>query len=352
MKWFMALYRRTAVCAAISLTAVLGVAGSANAQQYVGDFLRTNPKVVKLFRSVVADASESTVRVKCDGKDAALGTIVAADGWIVTKASELTGKIVCRLKDGEEYPAKVVGEEKEFDLAMLKIDAEDLKPVEWEDSKAATVGRWVASVAPAADPVAIGVVSVATRKFKPGDQPPKDNLAAAGWLGVSLGDDTRGVRITSIEPKGPADKAGLMKDDVVTHINGKKVLSVEAMINSIQKFRPGDEITLNYIRDDEENDLRAKLEKRPLKLLGGNPQERMGSMLSGRRGGFPIILQHDTILKPADCGGPLVDLDGKAVGINISRAGRTETYAIPSEAVRDLLSRLMSGELAPKREEK
>jgi serine protease Do len=45
-----------------------------------------------------------------------------------------------------------------------------------------------------------------------------------------------------------------------------------------------------------------------------------------------------------------VDLDGKVVGINIARAGRTETYAVPAEAVRQLLPELMSGKLAPREE--
>ena len=36
---------------------------------------------------------------------------------------------------------------------------------------------------------------------------------------------------------------------------------------------------------------------------------------------------------PADCGGPLVNLDGKVVGMNIARAGRTESYAIPCACV-------------------
>src|SRR5262249_11927645 len=48
------------------------------------------------------------------------------------------------------------------------------------------------------------------------------------------------------------------------------------------------------------------------------------------------------------CGGPLVDLDGKTVGINIARAGRTETYAIPSEEVQALLADLKSGKLTGK----
>jgi serine protease Do len=47
-----------------------------------------------------------------------------------------------------------------------------------------------------------------------------------------------------------------------------------------------------------------------------------------------------------------VDLDGKVIGINIARAGRTESYAIPSEDVRRVLPELMSGKLAPKEEVK
>jgi serine protease Do len=118
------------------------------------------------------------------------------------------------------------------------------------------------------------------------------------------------------------------------------------MINMIHKHKPGDEVKIKFKRDGKEMELSAKLEKRPAAMLG-NPQEFMGSTLSNRRGGFPRILQHDTVIKPVDCGGPLVDLDSKAVGINIARAGRTESYAIPSEVVRDLIPELMSGRLAP-----
>ena len=51
------------------------------------------------------------------------------------------------------------------------------------------------------------------------------------------------------------------------------------------------------------------------------------------------------MLKPRDCGSPIVDLDGKAVGLNIARAGRTETYAIPSEEIQKLLPDLKAGKL-------
>jgi S1-C subfamily serine protease len=76
-------------------------------------------------------------------------------------------------------------------------------------------------------------------------------------------------------------------------------------------------------------------------------QNLMGSALSPRRSGYPTILTHDSIVKPADCGGPLVDLDGNVIGINISRAGRTESWAIPTEIIQDVLADLKSGKLAP-----
>jgi S1-C subfamily serine protease len=72
----------------------------------------------------------------------------------------------------------------------------------------------------------------------------------------------------------------------------------------------------------------------------------MGSTLSERRNGFPTILQHDQVIAPTDCGGPLVDLDGKAVGINIARAGRVESYAIPTEVVLSAINELKSCRLA------
>src|SRR5437660_11259317 len=45
--------------------------------------LRSGPAVKEAFKPVVAGPSKSTVRVRADGKDAALGTVVAADGWIL-----------------------------------------------------------------------------------------------------------------------------------------------------------------------------------------------------------------------------------------------------------------------------
>ena len=70
---------------------------------------RNGPQVLAAFKPVVADADKCTVRVYCDGKETVLGTVVGSDGWIATKYSELHDPIVCRLPDGKQLPAKLVG---------------------------------------------------------------------------------------------------------------------------------------------------------------------------------------------------------------------------------------------------
>jgi S1-C subfamily serine protease len=52
-----------------------------------------------------------------------------------------------------------------------------------------------------------------------------------------------------------------------------------------------------------------------------------------RLSGFEEVLQHDTVLNPDQCGGPLLNSDGQVIGVNIARAGRVVSYALPSSLV-------------------
>src|SRR5262249_4073083 len=146
---------------------------------------------------------------------------------------------------------------------------------------------------------------------------------------------------------GAAEKAGLKVNDRVLSVDGKNVDDLETLMGLLGQTRPGDTVTGRVRRGEEGMDIKAKLDRRA-GSLSARFQDLVGSKLSDRRGGFPTILQHDTVLRPEDCGGPLVNLDGKVLGINIARAGRVESYAIPSEAVRTVLDDLKSGRLAPK----
>jgi serine protease Do len=308
-------------------------------------FLKTNSKFLAVFHEVVAQASRSTVRIQCNGDDVALGIVVGADGWVLTKASDLHGKVVCKLGEGREYDARIVGVHEGHDLAMLKIDARHLTPVKWRASTEDAVGDWVASAGPERRPLAVGVVSVAARKVPAPRFPVARDPFSSGYLGVSLEPADAGVKISQVMNGSAAAKAGIKMNDLVLAVAGKTISDPETLVKTLQGYKPGDVVAVRVKRGDEELDLKAELGKRPPGRV--DFQNSMGGELSKRRTGFPNILQHDSVLKPRDCGGPLVDLDGRVIGMNICRAGRTESYAVPAEVIQPLLPDLMSGRLAP-----
>jgi serine protease Do len=314
---------------------------------------RTNARLLTAFKQAVAAPSRSVVRVLADDNEVALGTVVAADGYILTKHSEIADEanVSVQLHDGRTLPAEVTGSDSKLDLAMLKVNAKDLVPIEWRDSKSALVGDLLATPGPEGQPIAVGVVSVATRKTKVNDLPPSTPPANSAFLGVGLEEAEGGARIMSVMPESAAAKAGLQVGDVVTAIAGTAIIDSETMINTIQHHKPGDVVAIRYKRDDTEATVDVTLGKRSPQEMRDRErrdfQNRLGGELSNRRGGFPAVLQHDTVLKPSDCGGPVVDLDGKTIGLNIARAGRVESYAIPAELIQPVIERLKQGTLTP-----
>src|SRR5688572_27419403 len=134
---------------------------------------RLHKTVLLAFRDIVAEPTKSTVQVYCDGYRSALGTVVRSDGYIVTKASELKGKIVCQLPDSsQKYEAQEVTRDSATDLAILKINAPNLPVIQWASGDLPPVGSWLATPAivgagAETNPVAIGVLSVPARKISP-----------------------------------------------------------------------------------------------------------------------------------------------------------------------------------------
>jgi serine protease Do len=296
-----------------------------------------NPKVLAAFREVVATSANSTVQVYCDKVSASLGTIVDPAGYIVTKASELEGKIECQLNSpGKRYEATVVGRDQVLDLAVLKIDAKDLPVIAWSEGESPAVGSWLVTPGLSRDPLAIGVLSVSPRRI----------AAPPGALGIELTDPDNPTKIIGVRSNSPAQKAGMEAGDVILKVNGKVVTTNQELVLTIRSYQPGEKVELLIKRGDQELTKTAVLGTLA-KLFHEDGEDRaefqnqLGGQLSERRGGFPSVIQHDTVLKPSECGGPLVDLDGKAVGINIARAGRVETFALPSSVVREAVKKML-----------
>src|SRR5262245_21372084 len=301
---------------------------------------RDSPQVKAAFRKVVNQARQCVVEIVCqaEGDDkpvtVALGTIVGADGLIVTKASELRGRISCKLREKGEHAAKLIGVSEQYDLAMLKIDADDLPIATWDTAAKYIPGQWVATAGMTEEPLAVGVVSVVRREIP----------SSPGVLGIKLEDVSMekvkpdGPRIEAIDDGSAAKKAGLKKGDIVTHVNGKQVFDNEQLVRTIRSMQAGDNVKLTVRRGEEYLKIDATLQARPAAF-----QDQLNQSLSKRAAGFPSALQHDTVLKPSQCGGPLVGLQGKVLGLNIARAGRVVSYAVPSDVVVGLLGDLKSG---------
>jgi len=58
------------------------------------------------------------------------------------------------------------------------------------------------------------------------------------------------------------------------------------------------------------------------------------------------VFQHDTPLFPEHCGGPMVDLDGQVVGLNIARRGRAASFALPAQLVKTLIDEMLREDVA------
>jgi len=154
---------------------------------------------------------------------------------------------------------------------------------------------------------------------------------------------TRGVR-ADVQPGQPADRAGMESGDIIYEVEGQPVGDPDALMDAMVKKLPGDTVTLRLVRGTERMKLTVPLVERPASAgtRMGLPEYLSGE-ISHMQGPFSRVIQHDSVLKPSAMGGPLVDTDGRCVGMNIARADRTSTYAISARDLADIYARLKAG---------
>lgn len=103
------------------------------------------------------------------------GFIVSADGYVVTNKHVVAegANYSVFTNEGKEYPAKVMAKDPYFDIAILKIEAKNLKPVEFGDSDSIKVGQRVIAIGNALgqfqNTLTTGVVSAIGRAIEAGD---------------------------------------------------------------------------------------------------------------------------------------------------------------------------------------
>ena len=76
------------------------------------------------------------------------GFIISRDGYVLTNHHVVADaeEVMVRLSDRREFVARIVGSDERSDIALLKIDAEDLPAVRIGDSEDLEVGEWVLAI--------------------------------------------------------------------------------------------------------------------------------------------------------------------------------------------------------------
>ncbi len=297
------------------------------------------------------------------GESLGSGFIISADGYILTNRHVVANadSVTVHLPDHRSFPAKVVGEDKIYDIALLKINATKLPTVQIGNSDDLQPGQWVVAIGSPFGldhSVSAGIVSYVGRALGSQDQPavpfiqtdvpinrgnsggPLFNLqgqvvgmnsqifstsggamglsfsipinlamdaerqlktkgfVSRGMIGVGIQDvssdtakamhlsDENGALIRSVQPDGPAAKAGLKIGDVITGFNGKKIYDSAQLPPAVAMTAPGTEATLNVLRDGKPMTVKVRVAEMPRnglspELFAGAPPATSGSNLLG-----------------------------------------------------------------------
>ena len=262
------------------------------------------------------------------------GFIVSSDGYILTNAHVIDGAnvVTVKLTDKREFRAKVIGKDKQSDVAVLKIDASNLPTVKIGDPNQSKVGQWVVAIGSPygfENTVTSGIISAKGRSLPDENYTPfiqtdvavnpgnsggplfnlqgqviginsmiysqtggfqglsfaipideairvKDELVKTGHvsrgrLGVavqSVGQTLAnsfglpkpaGALVSSVDPGGPAAKAGLQAGDVILGVNGTPVDDSTDLPSQIASMKPGTKATLDVWRDKSKKQLTVML---------------------------------------------------------------------------------------------
>jgi serine protease Do len=324
----------------ISAALLLATSGLLPGAQTLESAYRTNgPAVQSSFEEVRSVLQSSSAVIQRGRKEIAYGTVMSADGFILTKASELgdINGLTVTVGDKVYKELALLAEDPAWDVALLKIQAEGLVPVTLAlDAPDPERGIWVVANGATSKTrrrPQVGIISATAREIAP---------AGGAVLGVTLEEKSKKLRVTEIHEKSGAKAAGMEAGDIIVAAAGKKIADREALGKVVEKLRVGDDLDLTVERDGKKMEMKVRLAGRA-DLFGEEKSrnDQMSGDFSERRSGFPRVIQHDIIANAAGMGGPLLDLDGRCLGMNIARANRCETFAIPAGDLRSLADRLI-----------
>jgi S1-C subfamily serine protease len=137
-----------------------------------------------------------------------------------------------------------------------------------------------------------------------------------------------------------ADRAGIRQGDIIVKIEGKAVETRQEVLNLLMTLQAGKKISVDVNRDSKSISFEAQMMDLSNIMLDPTEFEVNGD-ISARSTGFREVIEHDSVLAPQHCGGPIVDVEGNVVGLNIARAGRVSCYALRAKTVSKAIEEML-----------
>ncbi len=159
-----------------------------------------------------------------------------AEQIIITRKGDTEGKVIVEI-DGDRVKVngKPVDEDKDGDVSVRRHRIRDVWA--YADGLKGGVGR---------APEAFRMFSMDSNK---------------AMLGVTTEKVEKGVEVKNITGESAASKAGLKEGDIIIRVDETKVETPDQLSEVIQKRKPGDKITVAFLRDGKEQKVTAELGK-------------------------------------------------------------------------------------------
>ncbi len=304
------------------------------------DRARTRAQALDVFNAIRAAEfqAQDLVFSVFSGQTHLVYGISMGEERLLTKASE-----VLHLKDlyvlnqeSRALPARVVGLYADADLAILEVSGLAAAPAQWANAASLDDGAFLMAIRPDGDAQAIGVLSVKERSLKEGDQ---------GFLGIEIDPSElgMGVKVARVQPRSAAAEVGIRAGDIITMVDGEEVKGFYELSTRLRRMREGERPKISLQRANQNFQVTPTLkgriiEKRDIERSNRiQRMERMSGSQSRVRGEFDGVIQSDMELESFDAGLPVVDLEGRMVGMVIARAGRISTLILPGEDISQLI---------------
>ncbi|MFT6181546.1 MAG: S1-C subfamily serine protease [Paracoccaceae bacterium] len=275
-----------------------------------------------------------------------IGTVVRQDGMILTKASELGPDLLVRI-GGQSHPGVLLATDEKTDLALVGIAASGLPVVRWTDELPKPGTTLVSPVLlQEATEDMIAEPTSYTGSFTQilqENTPPVHATSQITSLGLVTEQIENGIVIAAIKAETPAFESGLSPGDLIETIEGKSITLRTELTDLLDSHRVGDELTVKIKRGEESQEFKVKLTSALIiPPATGIEAPKISMIPSVRRGPFPEVLVHTIPLNAWDCGSPIFDLKGRALGLNIAALSPTRTLALRPSEVRAALARLLA----------